>query len=472
MSALGDYVHLHATNYEQYGTLRKNKEGQSNSYTNEYDYIGWIKKRTLGMKPVSEASLNILRARLKNNTSQEMSKEEKELAKDFKVDMDTIYSQIAGVINRVSALHTYYDISKGMGQKIKGGVIVEGSQNGANFSTGMSWEELKTIKNKKMNEFKTINKKITELNNKGQASADEINKLIQMYENYSNSNYSGDRSLSGLGDIQKAMNKARVKGITQQIAGKFGESIVAACGDTAKNLSGRALVDYLSSAIQGSNASRLSFDKDLLAEKLPPGYFAEEDGAKYYIGTSFDKVDVSINIENENILASVKNYSLEADGKMRNPRLQNVNLFQALLYMNTQIENYGNHWLNMHVLHSDKNLSGFSGDSVLQAEIYYEALAGGSPLKSGADVANTFVYINRSNGFVFVKSTPELLLNQNNFASKSIGSILLQNRIVAANKKNGKNVTEVAITNRIQSILVQLHQMNISVALSRSALTS
>ena len=269
------------------------------------------------------------------------------------------------------------------------------------------------------------------------------------------------------------MNKARNKGTTQQIAGKFGESIVAACGDTAKNLSGRALVNYLSSAIQGSDTSRISFDKDLLAEKLPPGYFAEEDGAKYYIGTSFDKVDVSINIENENILASVKNYSLEADGKMRNPHLQrDVNLFQALLYMNTQIENYGNHWLNMHVLHSDKNLSGFSGDSALQAEIYYEALAGGSPLKSGADVANTFVYINRSNGFVFVKSTPELLLNQNNFASKSIGSILLQNRVVAANKKNGKNVTEVAVVNRIQSILVQLHQINISVALSESALTS
>ena len=81
MSALGDYVHLHAINYEQYGTLRKNKEGQSNSYANEYNYTNWIKKRTLGMKPVSEASLNILRARLKNNTSQEMSQEEKELAK-------------------------------------------------------------------------------------------------------------------------------------------------------------------------------------------------------------------------------------------------------------------------------------------------------------------------------------------------------------------------------------------------------
>jgi hypothetical protein len=94
--------------------------------------------------------------------------------------------------------------------------------------------------------------------------------------------------------------------------------------------------------------------------------------------------------------------------------LQDVDLYPTLIFLNSQIaglENFGNHWLNMHSAYKiagsirtyddpgKENL-----DEILKKEVAYEALCSGNPFKTGVDSANVFVHINRATGKVYVKS--------------------------------------------------------------------
>jgi hypothetical protein len=94
------------------------------------------------------------------------------------------------------------------------------------------------------------------------------------------------------------------------------------------------------------------------------------------------------------------------------PHLQDVGLLSTLVYLNNYLEDFGNHWLNLHAIHVDMNFARPDADEIVQKEIAFEALVSGNPLKTNMQNANAFIYINRATGTVFVKSVSDLLLNE------------------------------------------------------------
>ena len=183
----------------------------------------------------------------------------------------------------------------------------------------------------------------------------------------------------------------------------------------------------------------------------------DSTGTKYYLGITQNKTDVQITIQDEDIFASVKDYAAEP-GTFKSPHLQTVNLLQSLTFLNNYLENFGNHWLNMHALKTSGSWSNQkSADEIVTKEVAFEALSSGSPFKQSTP-ANVFVYIDRAKGYVFVEKVSDLLLNHfERFTMRNIGDIVLQNR--RATSKNG-------IQDRISNILNQVHKTNIAVTLN------
>ena len=112
----------------------------------------------------------------------------------------------------------------------------------------------------------------------------------------------------------------------------------------------------------------------------------------------------------------------------------------------------------MHALRNSKKWSNQKeADAIVDKEVAYEALIGGSPFKN-VEPANLFIYIERAKGYVFIERTTDLMLQHfERFNMKSVGDIMLQNRKVQAKYGSAE---------RIASILSQLHKINIAVSLN------
>ena len=80
MSALGDYIHLKVTNYRKYG-IANETGGNTDAKPIFYNYCDskdFIKKRLNQVSEISNEAINVLRSRLKANTPNALTQEEKE----------------------------------------------------------------------------------------------------------------------------------------------------------------------------------------------------------------------------------------------------------------------------------------------------------------------------------------------------------------------------------------------------------
>ena len=79
MSALGDYIHLYAKNYDRYGTANPTENEHVSKIS--YDYINskvFINQRLAFVKPISDETISILQQRLQANTSATFNQEKNE----------------------------------------------------------------------------------------------------------------------------------------------------------------------------------------------------------------------------------------------------------------------------------------------------------------------------------------------------------------------------------------------------------
>ena len=111
----------------------------------------------------------------------------------------------------------------------------------------------------------------------------------------------------------------------------------------------------------------------------------------------------------------------------------------------------------MHTSHPgrEKNIDN-SLDEIIKKEIAFQALSSGNPFKQDANKANTFVFINRGTGQVFVKSVKDILFNE----FSTIGGLDSISNIYLNNHKSAE------IQDRITNVLNQIHQINLSIALN------
>lgn len=103
MSALGDYIHLKISNYRKYGVANETGGNTDVSpiFYNYYDSKAFIKERLNQISEISDESVSILKARLKANTSNELTKSEQEWGRDQQQLIDYIYELLYTQVNNV-----------------------------------------------------------------------------------------------------------------------------------------------------------------------------------------------------------------------------------------------------------------------------------------------------------------------------------------------------------------------------------
>lgn len=460
MSALGDYIHLKVTNYRKYG-IANETGGNTDTKPIFYNYCDskdFIKKRLNQVSEISNEAINVLRSRLKANTPNTLTQEEKEWGRNQQQLIDYIYELLYTQVERVDkGATTLMETTSGKGKFFdKNTKQLKTLSTTSQWASSYSHSQLMQLRNQKQKQLKEIKSLINEINKGKQPQSDSnLKKLTKLYTEFTD--IIPNKQFNTVAEIEKAIAAFRYTGIIQQVAGAFGEQLVAICDDTAENMGKREIVNFLQTAVQGDVRTEITFDKDLIV-KGKANFLRTTDESKneYYLGTTQDKTDVHIHINDEDIFASVKDYAAEPD-VFKNPHLQSVNLLQSLTFLNNYLDNFGNHWLNMHAL---KTSSGWSGqknaDELLSKEIAYEALSSGSPFKQSTP-ANVFVYIDRAKGYVFVEKVSDLLINHfDRFVMRSVEDITLKNRRVQS--KDG-------IQDRIENILNQVHKINIGVSL-------
>jgi len=462
-SALGDYVHLYAEHY-----LEKQEREEKNPWKNyniaHEDYTNnltssFLANRTKNIDNISKNDIDELNKRLAGENYETLKNDEILIRSDRQDLIDEIYKEL----QKVTSKQQLEAFQRGNRKVLR--------SNNLNSNLQQSKSELekrveklrklkqdlnKMIKWKKQvvkkEDFKTL-----------LATAKELDAPIKGMR------YSKDRQKmkSKLGEIKKAVQTIQFDTASHHISGDFGEQLFYRFGRTAENVA-QEEINNTFEKIVGNERSRILIDKELVALDLSRGddkiLSTDEIGNSYSLGSTKDKVDVQIMVGDETkALASIKTvsslYAKNLYGDVGDLHLQDVTLFSVLTYLNAYGDKYeippdfGTHWLNMHTaLGSIPDQD--SADEILKQEIAYEALVSGNPFKRDAANANIFVYIDRKSGRFKIQRTLDILLNSNNIVQKfDIGKLDLVN-------ENKKNISPVQ---RIRSILIRIHQIQIEV---------
>ena len=432
MSALGDYVHLHTENYLQYGISKKGKKPHHFQAQKNF-----LQNRLKNIKPVNKSTVKELEKRLTSNTINATQKDKQKVNFDIQDKINKIYE--------ISAQHTSTGIM---------GYFYGTSKNNGWAYTG-KYQDVKDLTlsaaeiERRKNVYDILNKRITEINRYGVATADDLNEIVNMYQDAGGNLPSNLGVESILGHIQEAIQASSFNTWRSHIVGEFGENLVAACADKVDKMATNEFEKFLKDAVVGDKRTSITLDKTKVAKDLSSFLSTDKEGNKYYFGTTQDKVDVNIQVNNQDVLASVKNYYDASSVTLQS----DVNLFTALAFLESK-QRFGTHWLNMHAGQLKGN-GRIAADKILEQEIAYEALVSGNPLKRGADNANVFVYLDRKTGRVFAKSTRDLLINEMSRIkiTPEVKSIVL------------KNDTSATIQDRVTKVLMDAHKTQLHVSM-------
>lgn len=432
MSALGDYIHLNTENYLTYGIAKKGQNPKPFKAPQHY-----LQNRLKGIPSVNKKTIQTLERRLAANTAGKIAKDKKAMNSDMQQKINKLYELVAQ--HTETGLMGYFH-----GTSSKGGWTYTGEYQDLK---ALTLNEAEIARRKAI--YEALNKKITEVNQRQMIEPSELIDIVQLYESAGNS-LQGVQTESILGHIQEAIHNTSFNTWKSHVVGEFGEGLVALCADKVEKLSTDAVEEFLKESVVGSQTASITLNKDRVAQDLSSYLAMDKNGTSYSWGATRNKVDVKIQINQQDVLASVKNYY---DAKMVTLQSQ-VNLFTTLAFLESK-QRFGTHWLNMHS-GSLKGALRNEADKVLKQEIAFEALVSGNPLKKGVDNANLFVYLDRKTGRVFAKSTKDILIKE-------------FNRIkITPNVKNivFDNDKSVSAQTRITNILLQAHATSLHVAMS------
>ena len=431
MSALGDYVHLHTENYLKYGVAKKGKSPKHFKAPRNH-----LQDRLKGVKSVNQKTVKTLQQRLMANTTAKIAKDKKNMALDMQQKINQLY-EIVAKHTQTGVMGYFYGTSKN-------GWAYTGDYN---TLKGLTLTEAEIARRKGL--FETLNRQISAANKKGMITEEELNSIVQLYESAGGS-LQGVKTESILGHIQEAIQNTSFNTWRSHVVGEFGEGLVALCADKVESLSVEEVGNFLKESVVGDQRTSITLDKSKVARDLSSHLSTDKEGNVYSWGATQDKVDVNIQINGQDVLASVKNYYDAGSVTLQ----KEVSLFAALAFLESK-QKFGTHWLNMHA-GTLKGQSRGEADEVLKQEIAFEALVSGNPLKRGVDGANIFVYLDRKTGRVFVKSTKDILIKEFDRIkiTPDIKSIILNNS------------EDTQIQDRITKVLLDAHATQLHVAMS------
>ena len=444
MSAIGEYIHLNKENYLRYGTARdaSSMSEQDNSLVaysiqrkDIQDRINKMQNKNIEMQLVE----------LKNRISNSWN--DSKAAKDVVRDVE----------RRIASI-----------QKLQEDIIKTITKNvGTNFATSTNF----TIKpeddsafQRLKNKYNIINYLIARINSDSTAGKSTKNKTIEnlntnikeFFElvgvsarNLKIENRDDLDALATVNRIFSALSLNEIQNAFTMNKGDLGEAVVALTTDNAKNLA----ISEIKKSIVGAEKSEFGITVDMVDEEI--GKIVNQNKSVktkfniYKVYATQDKVDVSIEINDQPIQASIKAYR-PFYGQI-SPHLQDVSIWYNLAET-TRLSQFANHWIS---LHSYEGLNSSGMDAVLELRVMYEALAHGNLLKANATDADTFIVINTRDGKVYANTAYNILTKyRNNFIfSPLISDIKIKNEF----NENGSS-------HRIANIISQLQATKIKVS--------
>ena len=449
MSAIGDYIHLHAANYLTYGTFRRGQE--ENSWVDSYNAQMQINKSRIDALAANNAEINSTLDRLKEIIKDESLNTEnagrQQLEKKWQEDANQAVQECQNyIINQMS------------------NTIINKSAIKKNIKESSDQTDYKNLM-KAVQVRNNIYKKIEQINKNDNAIPQStITQLLNLFDEFFallgmksfRNVYKG--SLSNRNTLNQLYSMLRNMQISKfQLAtfnGELGEYIIASCGNIALKEAGQAINDSLTSLIKGDEKSSFSLDESLLPKKIQEELVRISDGQYnlYRIQNTQNKVDVEIQFNDMNLGISVKNYKRRR--KSKGAHLQDISLIYQLA---AAAENFGNHWLNIHSLDIEPGRNQM--DDALTQSIRYEALVSGNLMKgASASLANVFIALDAQNGSVIAKTSYDILTQPG-----ELSNFIIKPLVSSINLSSANIFVEESYEARIANILNALRRYKIAV---------
>lgn len=477
MSALGEYIHLNHSRYTKYGVTRTNPAGKG---VPDYSIETINNRIGNNVKPISDDAIIELERRLKINSDIEVENNKlKNIQPKKQAAINAIYQILFERSSNVDGIRRVKDVAQGgtvwFSQKKDDAVVNRYSKElgNASWATNLDYKDLMKKSEQANGLYKQINQLIDKINSTTDADTEaDLLQLVSLFEQYTHLTMTPNKNVKS--QIDEAIKLYRYGGAITDISGRFGEMLVAICNDSCANLAEQTADDVVRSAaiksinqgVVGDISSAANFNKNLVSTGYRIFGTNSDNQNQYSIGTTKNKVDVQIKINDEQVFANVKTRA-NLDGKAGRDQLQDVDPYVALVFLNSQVEgleNFGNHWISMHLaygkngrIYNERKQA--SLDEIFKKEVAYEALSIGNPFKTGVNAANVFVHINRATGKVYVKSVQQLLNNLNK-ADNRIGGL----QKISTLRYN--NIKQQEVWQRLNDILNQVHATKLSVAIN------
>lgn len=476
MSAIGDYIHLHAENYNRYGIEQKgSRTREEYNFSRQKENINTRLQATqVKNKMQLEQALNSILStedNSDNNAAAVREEIERVLNERFaetlgKINWDT--GNITANLSRAKDITTKSIETAAKQQSVELKSIMTRIRAIEQARDSITSQEEQGKLTAKINQiYRDLNfiltgaqkGMITQLKN---TSVNKLqNKRIALTDNTQN-------LITTINTILKTY--AATPAINLQKGDLF-EYAIALAPAVARNLAGTELDKYmkqLETQVSGGDRSRIKidFDKNEFTEHLDlknldmKGYVVSEGTrTAYSFGTSQEKIDVNLEWEGDNLAISAKNVNLKS------PLGVHILSGSSLLYL-LQDENtdFVNHYLNIVATHEDNvkiNADIAGAHEAMKYTLLFKALTGQT---FGREGATLFIVNDNSvkNGGVHIYDIKGLI----NKASDNLEAFTT---ITA----NGQDIASLQIQNnrkktysdRITAFISEVHKQKISAAL-------
>ena len=446
---IGDYIHLRYVNYQKYGTAKWGEPKQDLSVSLAQQKAKNLQRiNNLQNRNISKATLNELKMRVADESSQKLAREYAEEGQAMSQGLNMLSERALDYLTR--------NIGKDIGKislLTRRNLKADESKVNINNAVRMRsriYENINRIntnieQNKPVQpqSLDTLKRNFTEFFEALGISVNIEQDFASLFKIKADGNT--------LGQLKKVVSAISLSDANRAtINGVFGEALVNMADDGIKVLAGKELYQAIDSSLKtGFVSSTFQMDETMIKPSVADEYKMQTGINLYQAHKTQNKVDASIMINGQEVNASVKAYTPK--GNFLKPHLQDINLINALAATEGQ---FANHWINLHL--ANYPFSTQEIDEVFQDTLAYEALAAGNMLKKDAQIADTFVAIDAVNGVVYTATTADILNNNiSNFTfHPSLGSIRFTNE---------KASTWDA---RIAGILREIHQNKVAVMYS------
>ena len=446
MSAIGDYIHLHASNYLNYGISKTGGEKKP-SLEEVYIHQRTANKMKIDALPVSNNEIEELKTRIEKAFPE--GKDDAKLQKAINTAEGKYADQFKNFL-----LNKIPNAAKEIGLK--------NIENITFNNQNVDIDQVKTKRNQLLDNIKYLN---GEKGSKEKLST--INTINNNLKDYFNAigaalpkdfNFNIGKNIDCVTALKAVISGNAFSNANRaSLQGAWGERAVAMCSDIVKGLAGKELEEALKKTIVGSETSSFNLKTTMFTPSVAQHFEEQKGNNLFQVHTSQNKVDVKVEINNKPLNVSVKSYTGKNNKLFMH--LQYVDLLSSLA---TTVTDFANHWLNIHSLAGLGYMKGQSAlngiDKELTEHIKFQALVSGNALKQGNAYADTFVAIDVSTGKILAVSTKELLMGTSN--TKFYINPFIENIYLSSNKSANSSAE------RIANIISEVRRIKIKVSLS------